>query len=759
MTFRSPAPLCALLAALAAAGPAWAEEASPPALPGLTVHGRQPSPGQPLSTQTLDADTIAATINATTVEDTLKYLPNILVRRRHIGDTQAPITTRTSGVGSSARSLVYADGVLLSALIGNNNSTASPRWGMVSPEEIERIEVLYGPFSAAYPGNSIGAVVNIVTRSPQAFEVQAKVAAGAQHFSQYGMRGDFGVGEAAASLGDRRGGFAWRLSLNHLESDSQPLNYVTATIPSAFSAAGAPVTGAVDDRNRTGAAIVVLGAGGLEHQAQDNARLMAEWSPGAGFTATYRLGYFGNRTDAHAESYLRDASGAPVFGGVVNIGGRAYTPAASFSSVVYDLDERHWMQALSLRGEATPSLRWEVTATDYDYGRDEQRTPTAPLPGAMSGGAGTILDLSGTGWRTFDAKASLALSPAHTVSFGAHSDRFVLGSNKYNTADWLTGGPGAPAAVSRGKTQTDAVFLEDAIRLATDLRLTLGVRQEHWRAFDGFNFSQAPALAVSQPNLSADRTSPKAVLAWSPAPAWRVTASVGEAYRFPTVSELYQSVSTPNGLAVPNPFLAPERAISTELSAERSWPQGRLRISAFSEDVSDALISQTAPLAAGAPMLASFVQNIDKVRSRGIELAGEARDVVFPGLDLSASATWVTSTIARDPAFPAAQGKRTPQVPRLRWTAVATWRASERLTLTAAARYSDRVYGTIDNSDLVGHTYQGFEGYFVVDARATWRIDRHWSAAVGVDNLNNADYFVFHPFPQGSVLAEVRYAY
>jgi len=104
-------------------------------------------------------------------------------------------------------------------------------------------------------------------------------------------------------------------------------------------------------------------------------------------------------------------------------------------------------------------------------------------------------------------------------------------------------------------------------------------------------------------------------------------------------------------------------------------------------------------------------------------------------------------------------GKRTPQVPRLRWSAVAAWRATERLTLTTAARYSSRPYGTLENTDTVGHTYQGFEGYFVVDARATWKIDRHWSAAIGVDNLNNRDYFVFHPFPQRSVLADLRYVY
>ena len=49
-----------------------------------------------------------------------------------------------------------------------------PRWGMVIPEEIERVDVMYGPFSAAYPGNSVGAVVAFTTRMPQAFEFHTR---------------------------------------------------------------------------------------------------------------------------------------------------------------------------------------------------------------------------------------------------------------------------------------------------------------------------------------------------------------------------------------------------------------------------------------------------------------------------------------------------------------------------------------------------------------------------------------------------------
>jgi iron complex outermembrane receptor protein len=107
------------------------------------------------------------------------------VRKRYIGDyDHAVLASRASGTGNSARSLVYADGIQLSNLLGNG-ATFTPRWGMVSPEEIERVDVLYGPFSAAYPGGSVGAVVDYQTRMPDKLEAHVKLSAFSQRFSLY----------------------------------------------------------------------------------------------------------------------------------------------------------------------------------------------------------------------------------------------------------------------------------------------------------------------------------------------------------------------------------------------------------------------------------------------------------------------------------------------------------------------------------------------------------------------------------------------
>src|SRR5205085_6383743 len=175
---------------------------APAQAPAIIVVGRRDDSIEhaPNTREAVDAERLAETTNLIDAEDALRYFPSLLVRKRHIGDTQAPLATRTSGVGASARSLIYADGVLLSALIGNNNSFASPRWGMVAPEEIERVDVLYGPFSAQYPGNSIGVVVNITTRMPEKLEASATLAGNVQRFHQYATSGHYPAGQVAATI-------------------------------------------------------------------------------------------------------------------------------------------------------------------------------------------------------------------------------------------------------------------------------------------------------------------------------------------------------------------------------------------------------------------------------------------------------------------------------------------------------------------------------------------------------------------------------
>ncbi len=727
----------------------------------------------PTTTESITAARIADTVNAVTVEDTIKYLPNILVRKRYSGDTQAPLSTRTTGINASARSLLYADGVLLSTLINNNNANGSPQWFMVTPEEIERIDVLYGPFAAAYPGNSYGAVVEIATRRPTRFEASANLGLASSDFQQYRTDAHTGSRHGSIALGNRNGPWSWRLSASHLETDSQPLTYLSINQSSTPAAASAQVIGgAIPDRNRTGGAIALLGSGNLTHTVQDNARIKLAYDFNQQWNAAYSLGYWQNKADAISTSYLTTAAGAPYYGssGNVSINGKsasAATIASLFSS--NRVAQEHWMQSLVLRSKTGGPWEGEVILSQVDYGRDLTRTSTAPYPAGQTGGAGRITDAGGTGWHTADAKASWrpGFASLHLLSIGVHLDQFKLVSPTTSTTDWRQGGSGALFSDARGTTRTVAVWAQDLWQLAPTVSATLGMRYERWRAFDGFNYAVAAngaGFPVNQPGVDSSGMSPKASLSWQIDPAWNVAGSIGRALRFPTVGELYQNIQTGAAFNQANPFLRPEHVVAGEFAVEHTTVEGRLRLSLFEERVSDALIGQTASLP-GIAVPVTFVQNVNRTRQRGVELVGERKNVLLPGLEVSGSLTHVDARILTNDSYAptlagaTSVGKRTPYVPAWRATAVATYKPSPRWTYTLAGRYSTRLYATVDNTDVNPATYQGFEGFFVADARVRAQIDRNWSAAFGIDNLNDRRYFLFHPFPGRTFLAELKYAY
>ena len=699
----------------------------------------------------ITSEKVEETVNVVDTEDAVKYLPSLFLRKRNNGDTQATMATRSWGVSSSARSLVFADGVPLTALIANNNTLGAPRWGLVAPEEIERIDVMYGPFSAAYAGNSMGAVVEITTRLPDRFTGSVSGTQSLQRFNLYGTKDSYGTSQGAATVGNRFGKFAFWLSGNYQESRSQPLSYVTAaTFP-------AGTTGGFAETNKLGAPANVLGASGLLHTRMTNAKakIAYDWSPN--IRAAYTLGFWENDANSGVDPYT-ERSGAATYAGL-----------AGFASGTYNIVQEHLSHALSVRSETRRDWDFEVVGTVYDINKDVQRSPTsAAATGTTLNAAGRVAVLDGTGWKTLDAKGAWHRGgPAakHTVSFGVHADEYILFNPTYNTTDWTTGlDRPSVATEGDGKTSTKAVWVQDAWQMAPTVRFTVGGRYERWRAFDGYNLNGT--TKVVQPETDASRFSPKAVLAWSPSPRFSLTASAAKAYRFATASELFQLVSTGTTFTSPNPDLKPDNVFSTELRAEHRLDHARVQLAVFNDDIHDAIISQFKPLVAGSSTLYSFLSNVDHARATGAELSVGTTSLGVKGLDLSGSVTYLdaktlyTSGAAGASATAGSPiGKRLPNVPEWRGTAQVTYRPVTRISLAAGARYSSILFTTLDNSDVHTNTYQGFGEWFVADARVSARLGQYWSASLGADNLTNRKYFLFHPFPQRTLVSNLKFSF
>ncbi|SIT51669.1 TonB-dependent siderophore receptor [Paraburkholderia piptadeniae] len=711
-------------------------------------------PNLPATTETVTREQLDNR-NVVNTEDALKYLPNLAVRKRFIGDLNSIIAVRGTSNVQSARGLVYADGLLLSNLLGNSYSFP-PRWSMVFPDEIQQVDVIYGPYSALYPGNSLGATVLITTRMPTKFEATADIKAFTQHFDLYGVNRNFNGTEASATIGDRIGRFSWFIGANHLENTSQPLQFATLAQSTTPAKPGdTPVTGAYFYNNQTNAPTAVLGVNGegIEHTVQDQLKVKMQYDFTPTVQAGFTLGYWHQTYNSETSTFMRDANGNPVYSGRVAINGFEYNiPAAAMAPSLGNSE--NWLYGAWLKTHNATGWNAEAIASYYDVSNSVARTANAGGPG---NGSGVVTFGDGTGWKTLDLKTTYTpASPQagltnHALTFGYHYDNYFLDNETYNTPAWRDGASGSFANAFRGRTQTQAAYAQDAWRFLPRWKFVYGLRYEDWRAYDGFQALGATTLPY--PGADQHHFSPKASLSFDVTDDLTLRASIARAYRFPTVGELFQGKINGSTIINNNPNLQPEDDLSKELTAEWAHWNDVFRLTLFQDDVKNTIFSQTDTTVI--PNVTSF-QNIGKVRSRGVETAYEGQDVFVRGLDLVANAAYTQSKILENAQNPATVGKYFYRIPLWRANVAATYHFDARAALTLAARYSGRQYNTLTNTDTNPDVFGGTSTYVVADAKFTFRPTKQSEIGIGVDNMFDARYFVYHPYPGRTFYVEGR---
>jgi iron complex outermembrane receptor protein len=582
------------------------------------------------------------TVNLVDAEDAVKYLPSVFLRKRNNGDTQATLATRVWGTSSSARSLIFADGVPLTALIANNNTVGGPRWGLVSPAEVERIDMMMGPYSAAYAGNSMGAVMEITTRLPRKLEGQIQQTQALQKFDLYGTNRNFATTQTSASVGDRFGRFAFWASGNYQKSNSQPLSYVTLASPPSGATGPAGTTGAFPEKNKLDATANVLGASGLLNTHMTNGKIKMAYDITPTLRAAYTFGLWRNDGSSGVDPYIANAQGQ-----------RTYAGQSGFASGVYDIDQRHTAQSFTLRTDRKKDWDLELVGSTYRFNYDQQRSPATAATDTFSTN-GRVAVLDGTGWATLDLKGTwkpFGQLSMHTLSSGVHYEHYSLKNTTHNTSNWTDGGSRTTVFTEGdGKTETKALWLQDAwyitptssSRSAAAIETGAATRAEHRLGanVDCHGTAIRRGKPCVQPTVEGQKFSPKALLTWNASERWAFTAALAKAYRFATAAELYQLVSTGTTFTSPNPDLKPDNVTSAELRVERKFERARVQLSLFQDDVHDAIISQFNTLGASTVPV-SFISNVDHVRARGAELAFGTNDILLKGLAFSGNVTAV----------------------------------------------------------------------------------------------------------------------
>ena len=729
----------------------------------LVITGKKVSrkaPAVPATVVTVTAEDLR-TQNLINPEDALKYVPNTTIRKRYIGDRNALVGGRSFAPTQPPRALVLMDGYLLSNFLARFDA---PRWNMIAPEEMARVDVIYGPFSSLYAGNSIGTTVVVRTRMPEKFGVSVRATVFSESYDQYGESRAFGGGQLSGYLGNRFENGTWfTLVANRQDATGHPMSFytITANAAGAFptvSGTATPVTGVVLDTDPNGRRRAVFGpnSGAIDHTQQTTVKARAGYDT-EGWSADAFVGGWRNESQNRNETWLRDASGNAVWTGRVSANGLVFNvPTSAFSAS--DRVEDHLQAGLTLRTTRATGWNGSVVASTYRILGDAQNSANVPDNLALQGtGAGTLGLRDGTRWNTFEVQATWTPEAGgipHKLAFGYHRNGYRLANPTYALANWSE--PSVRGSLAQdvgGRTQVQAVYAQDVWQLSEVFTLTSGLRYERWRAFDGRQFFTGVA-PLGYPQREVNGTSPKLSLAWTLNAQSQLRLSAGRGIRFPTVPELFQGSKLASAIQVADPNLKPEISDALELAYNRQFARADLRVSVFEDDVRDSIFSQTNVMVT--PQVTN-IQNVGRVRTRGLETDLRWRPEAIDGLSLNANGAWTKSEIVENAAFPVSVGKNWPRIPRIRANVQAVYAVNDAITATVAGRWSGRMYNTLDNIDSNPNVYGGVSSAKSLDMRLAWQGMNGMEVAVGVDNLTNEPSYQAHPMQGRTVFAELRW--
>jgi iron complex outermembrane receptor protein len=467
-------------------------------------------------------------------------------------------------------------------------------------------------------------------------------------------------------------------------------------------------------------------------------------------------------------TYLRNDSGVPVFSFAPPPAGTGTLRESAFVSG--GGDNRRTIGQLAYEGRIGGEVRASLGV--IDTGLNRFATPDATLA-RRDGGPGrrsstpsrtAVLDAQWTG--------DLTLSQQLTLGLAWRNDRANV--EEQGLSDWrdLEATTGPLLYEASGRTQTVALFAQHAWRITETATTWLGLRWDRWDSSEGYVNDVNPATGVSRPGFpknfadrSADQISPKLAVVWKAGDRTTLRASAGTAFRAPNVYDLYRTwISTAGTIFLANPDLTPETLKSVDAGiVQKLWDGSELTFNVFHNELQDLIYRRTVSDAVervalcgglGVTVTATncrqFV-NAGEARSRGAEVELKQRWGAWTAF---ATATYTDSEVIANASAPASVGKQLANVPRWLAGAGVAYDAGP-FFATLDLRYVGKTYSTDTNTDTVNGVYGTYDPYTTWQFKGGWRVNRHLTATLSVDNLFDRQYYQFYRAPGRTWLVEL----
>lgn len=282
-------------------------------------------------------------------------------------------------------------------------------------------------------------------------------------------------------------------------------------------------------------------------------------------------------------------------------------------------------------------------------------------------------------------------------------------------------------SLARGKQVGGGAFVEWIAAPAERLTLTSGFRADWWKNFDGRIESVAGAVRNPRDNVET-ALNPKLAALYAVSDRLRVGASFYQAFRAPTLNELYRSFSASGFTFLANENLGPERLIGGDAKLEADLLPGRrltLRLTAHHDEVKDQILFVTE-----SPTSAQR-RNVGRTRTRGggAEVTAQPHELVSVTLGYA----YADSVITSFPGNAARQGLRVPNVSRHQVTMGTTLGSPDTLQVTVMGRYLSKQFADDLNTQAVAD-------FVVVDASLQKKLGKRWRLTLDAENLTNRSY-------------------
>lgn len=667
-------------------------------------------------------------------------------RARGITDNEVGIGMRGfSGRGNGqSRVLILLDGQPL-----NNGYSGGVNWTALPLGEIDRVEVVRGPFSSLYGGNAMGGVVNIMTRPIERRSGELT--------AQYGTFGTLNVsGRASARFFGRLG---LGIGYEALNTDGYRTQEVLRPATDSSPAGGTPVTGIVRYLTRVGAVNYAVGLRGRSTYDREGIRTRAEYTFGPRTFGSMQYLYQANSYGlGEYESSVRAAEGRTVDSGSV-----VFQDAGVWKRVI--LSPSNYLGVVG--GGSSHVVQGQLLHSTVGRGELRAQGGMVRAPNEWNGAPGTAATESGgpgnytsqqNSGAYGNAQWSSVVRDRHALAVGAdlRLDRATI--EVAPTANYLVEGTSSPRGTfSAGRAATWAVYAQDSFSVADNLQVTFGGRFDYWQTYDGASQKAAALPTETFADRSDGAVTGKLAVVYRARPGTVLRTSVGTAFRSPSVFELYRDVRLTSGqVLLGNPALEPERLTSWEVGIRQSTGRGPDFDVAYYENRIRDLILRSIDLTSDSTGFTSRMFNAGRARTRGVELGATLRP--WSWLTMRPTYTFTDAVIVRNDPAPLTVGKQVTFVPR-HVAAGTLSTALKKFVATATARYQSAVFATDTNTDTTKHVPGSYDAFFELDLALNYQLTRYLGLSVTAENVLDSQYFLFYRNPGRTVLAGVRLRY